>query len=310
MRQPRMVWMEITREKAALWLSNPWPNRTPGQTTIRNYSRDMQMGVWRHGDAGAMTVTTTSRIVDGRHRLLALLACPEEVSIWSWVKEVSEEEAAASQEVIDTGRPRSLANTLEIIGYSRRTAQHASPFLGTSIYWASSRRITQALPRSLQVRWLEENENTAQAVQFSVEMFQMKDKMVEVSWGVSSTLWDIASFGYGSDTVEEFIPLLQRGYSDTYPMILLLARKLQDQKLKRNSPLTTDTLGYAVARVYGAWVVGDNLSAIYPKRETSLYALPGWDEWMAKRWGDLFDVRATPTSGRAPRGYKGDIKDD
>jgi len=109
------VILEITAEMAARWLESNTHNRKLRDRYIQRLALLMLRGEWRlNGDAIRFDVNNV--ILDGQHRLWALVLAAKEkpdVTIPSLVIRNLPPEA---QETMDTGIRRSLADTLELRG--------------------------------------------------------------------------------------------------------------------------------------------------------------------------------------------------
>jgi hypothetical protein len=102
----------ITPQMAEKWLENIPPQRAVNDTTVATYGRDMVEGRWMlNGEA--IKFTEDGMLLDGQHRLWAIFNTG--VTVPSVVQFGVPQEAMMT---IDTGRPRSFANVLQIRGQS------------------------------------------------------------------------------------------------------------------------------------------------------------------------------------------------
>lgn len=93
-------------------------NRNVSQGLVNAYARDMQNGNWQF-TGEALKFSKDGHLIDGQHRLWACIKA--EVPFQTLVIYDLNEEV---QEVVDTGRGRTVADTLHLAGYSHsaRTA--------------------------------------------------------------------------------------------------------------------------------------------------------------------------------------------
>ena len=110
----------VTPEKALAWLTNAAKNRPIHDAAVRRYGADMECGRWTLNGQGII-FDTNGRLVDGRHRLTAIVATSCEVTML--VVRGAKPEAF---ETMDSGRTRTLANTLAIEGHKHAAATSAT----------------------------------------------------------------------------------------------------------------------------------------------------------------------------------------
>jgi hypothetical protein len=65
--------MHITPKQAAAWLSHNEGNRPLDESRVAEYERKMRSGEWREGGGAPVWVTADGRLVNGQHRLLAVV---------------------------------------------------------------------------------------------------------------------------------------------------------------------------------------------------------------------------------------------
>lgn len=102
--------LEITPKMAAEFLSRNKKNRTVNQTAVAEYAREMAEGRWQFsGDS--IRFDTQGNMLDGQHRCLASIESGKSfhsIVVTGLIPE--------TQNVMDTGRKRSLSNALSIAG--------------------------------------------------------------------------------------------------------------------------------------------------------------------------------------------------
>jgi hypothetical protein len=101
----------VTPEQAAEWLSkNATNNRRMSKKTIKQYKNDMLTGNWRL-TGEAIKFDSNGRLIDGQHRLAAIVAAkiPVEILIITGLE-------PDTIQVLDTGRTRSSGDALVISG--------------------------------------------------------------------------------------------------------------------------------------------------------------------------------------------------
>jgi hypothetical protein len=111
---------EVTPEKALAWLTNAAKNRQINDAAVRRYGADMESGRWTLNGQGII-FDVDGKLVDGRHRLTAIHASG--VTVPMLVVRGAKHEAF---ETMDSGRSRTLANTLVIDGHKHAAATSAT----------------------------------------------------------------------------------------------------------------------------------------------------------------------------------------
>lgn len=110
----------VTPEKALAWLTNAAKNRPIHDAAVRRYGADMESGRWRLNGQGII-FDSNGRLVDGRHRLTAIVATRCELPML-----IVRGAAPEAFETMDSGRSRTLANTLAIEGHKHAAATSAT----------------------------------------------------------------------------------------------------------------------------------------------------------------------------------------
>lgn len=272
----------ITSERAHELLSKPGaPRRHLSKSRVTTYARDMRAKKWRHEVAPPIVLDRKSgAVLDGQHRLNAVILAGDNYKLRTAIVETD----AAATLVMDVGRPRSLQNTLEILGHEH--AKYKSAFLNTACLWAKNERAGSRMSRAEQIAWLESNPNTDAAAAFAHQHHRNKThhKRVWVPTGTCATLWDIAEYAHGGDTVAEFVEVIEFDRGESGSMLQRLTTLMLDAKNpKTRTKVTADQLGYMLARVYVSWLDGVDLEKLFTRRN-AVMELPGFGEWMGANW--------------------------
>ena len=104
----------VSPDIARRWLDTSPGNRAIRPATVRHYAWQMANGEWLEAAQG-ISFDQDGRLLDGHHRLLAIIAAG--VSVWLWV---STGFARATFAVIDGGERR---NAADILGQPRKVAE-------------------------------------------------------------------------------------------------------------------------------------------------------------------------------------------
>jgi hypothetical protein len=137
----RFVKVQIGPTMAAELLASNERNRHLSSNTVDAYSRDMIAGRWPLNPQPIM-VTPDGRILDGQHRLAAVIKSGCEICFW-----VCYDVIDSAQEVVDKGRARTFSDGLRIAGHhaaSRCAATARSLLLMERDFKDVSRKVTDS----------------------------------------------------------------------------------------------------------------------------------------------------------------------
>jgi hypothetical protein len=102
----------VTPEQAKLWLAvNYASQRKVNRNTVTSYAEQMRKGLW-YGDNGEAIKFSTTGLIDGQHRLLAVVEYGQPV-VMLIIRGLPDEHMQA----MDMGKKRSLADILKIHGH-------------------------------------------------------------------------------------------------------------------------------------------------------------------------------------------------
>lgn len=120
-----MTLVKVTPEIATEWLGRNRVNRVITKSKVKQYQSDMEQGKWA-GIGDPIRFTKTGRLMDGQHRLLALVAAGVKIQFVVMVG-LSDEDF----DKVDTGKPRQAGDVLSIEGLGPWQARIA----GTAAHW-------------------------------------------------------------------------------------------------------------------------------------------------------------------------------
>ena len=102
--------VQVSPELAAVWLARNRHNRTLAKATVDQYAADMVSGGW-HFTGQPIVFDAAAHLIDGQHRLTAQVKAGVTLT-WLVITGVKTE----TRDYIDIGRPRTVANQLQIKG--------------------------------------------------------------------------------------------------------------------------------------------------------------------------------------------------
>lgn len=107
---PYSVVMEVSPELAFRWLEGNTHNRPLSQALVDCFARDMKAGRWRLTNQG-ITFDTAGLLIDGQHRLCAVIEANVTISMRIYFNEPPE-----NRWVFDSGQARSNRDILNLAG--------------------------------------------------------------------------------------------------------------------------------------------------------------------------------------------------
>lgn len=108
-------WEFVGKELALKYLATHRRNRDTVQSTLTQYTSDLKDEIWEVTHQG-IAFDADGHLIDGRHRLTAIANA--DVPVWLLVTRGLPEHVI---EVIDRNRVRTLAHTLQIMGFNTNT---------------------------------------------------------------------------------------------------------------------------------------------------------------------------------------------
>lgn len=112
----------VTPDMAAAWLKNTADfQRNVSATAVRKYADDMRRGQWKYTPSQGIAVNSNGQVVDGQHRLKAIIACgiPQKMAVFF---DVSEDVFS----VLDRGRSRTLSQVASMGGARYNGSHHVA----------------------------------------------------------------------------------------------------------------------------------------------------------------------------------------
>lgn len=280
-----MRWVELTRTQASEMLGQTHHRRPIGPTTVDRYADALTKGEWRGQYSSPIILDAAGGVLDGNHRLTAFLQSDLEI-FGTWLIQGDDPDALL---VIDTGKPRSLRDQLQLRGHSH--SKELQALFYTARRWAGSSAVHSQTSRQSWVRWIEANPHAAKAAAVAATSTKPSGSgsVVRFPIGTIACLYDIACYAEGGDSVEEFATGAAHG-SITFPILSRLQQKLADHSNPRNTfRMSPEQVSYSVTRVYLAWLNEEtDLTKLFATRKT-LHDLPGWYDWMKAMWPERIE---------------------
>lgn len=109
--QPYMELVTMTPELAERLLRRNDNNRRISPSTVRIYANSMREGLWRNPTPEALAIDRDGQLIQGQHRLLALVSAG--VTLQFWINYNADPE---DYHVLDRGKKRSISDVLAMEG--------------------------------------------------------------------------------------------------------------------------------------------------------------------------------------------------
>jgi len=266
--------VKITREQAEHWLGATVNQRRTSKRHTGFLKADMQSGNWQAQLAPPILIDKdTGSVIDGQHRLKAFLETKKE-TLESYVAHVPRK----AIQVVDTGRSRSLTDTLEIRGHEN--ARHKSAWLNRSLQWVTGEKAPHLGNRTLQVQIIEAATHVDKAAEVAHHLMNVgRRKVYWMPIGTVAALWDMQQYGVGGDWVEEFVRRIQSSEDLDGLLARTQTKLIEAVNPRRKATLTHDAQSYLIARTFNAWVNEEPINRLYARR-AAIRELPGYQEWV------------------------------
>jgi len=244
----------LSSEAAADWLDRyRGPNRRISEGQVLKYQADMEAGRW-HFQGAPLVISSTDRLLDGQHRLLALSnAVPSITLPFLVVRGVPD----AHQLVIDLHSSRTVAQQLSLRGVTRSSVYAASAKL--YLEWTRGRLFKSSARGSTSkteiVQWVLDNQPLLDRV--AQTKFQQIDAPPSVVGAFALAILQISP-----DKAVEFFDRLASGvgWEDGDPL-LALDRRLRNIR-KSGIRLPHREFLALFIKAWNAWLLGDRMSKI------------------------------------------------
>lgn len=144
---------EITPEAAqkVLQAQQPGWNRRISQADVDYLVNEIETGAWREDSGKIILVKENGRLIDGQHRLSAVVRANKPVTVWvQWVD--TEAEGLEIMRTLDCGRGRSLLEKLRLLGHNptgieKATVSLLALFEDIGDTTSTPKRVTERAPK-------------------------------------------------------------------------------------------------------------------------------------------------------------------
>ena len=262
--QPTVRVAEVTPAMASSLLKSNIGNRTVRRNRVANYATQMRRGQWQlTGDP--IRISRTGRLLDGQHRLLAIVEA--DVSVQTLIIEGLEDEVFA---VIDSGLGRSPSDALTFAGIG--SASHIAPVVRILIGIENELNIYNTEAMSLVTRQdiLDYTEANIDMLRWAVNLGQKMDKAVDgirTSW---ATFAVVAASATSVEDVEKFLAPIIDGVGLSAGDVRLALRNWLARQRQWHSNSTKDNIGTFV-RAYNNFLLGKTVTVIRPYTRDGMF---------------------------------------
>lgn len=123
----KMQFVTITPAKAEEILQNNHANRSISRKTVEAYARDIENGKWKANTGTAISISKNGELLDGQHRLMAIIASGIDVPMWVCF-------GCDTEGVYDRNRGRSVRDQLNMSRCDLPSVMRNNSFLGMIRY--------------------------------------------------------------------------------------------------------------------------------------------------------------------------------
>lgn len=250
--EPSAAVVDVTPTMAEAWLAHNTGNRPLRHEVAAKYARNMAAGRWQlNGEA--VKFSTSGQLLDGQHRLLAIILAGLTVPMFVVTGLPPE-----AQENMDTGRQRTAGNVLALQGEKNAQALTAAVRLALTMEAAAGGAPGRPEWSTAEVlAWLDRNPDMREAVAVSQTVARQADCLPSV---VAFTLWRLSRID--ADAARRFwIDAAEKVGLTPGDPVLALTRRLAEGRRNRER-LRAETLVSAVYRVWNARRRGQALSKV------------------------------------------------
>lgn len=244
----------LSSEQAAEWLeAYRGPNRRVSEGQVLKYQSDMEAGRW-HFQGSPLVISTTHKMLDGQHRLIALANCVPSVTLpFLVVRGVPD----SHQLVIDLHSSRTVAQQLSLRGLTHSSVYAASAKL--YLEWTRGRLFKSSARGSTSkteiVQWVLDHQDLLEAI--AATKFQQVDAPPSAVGAFA-----LAVIQANPTRAVEFFDRLASavGWEDGDPL-LALDRRLRNIRKAGIRLHAREWLALFI-KAWNAWVLGDRLSKL------------------------------------------------
>lgn len=247
--------MLITPSIAREMLERNKSNRRISEPKIMQYVNDMANGKWKEGTGEMIKIATTGRILDGQHRLLAIIKA--NVSLYFYIVNNLEESVF---DVLDTGKSRNSSDCFTIAGI-KNSNQIPAIIAFFNLLEEGRKKGIQINSRATNAMLLEQyydDENYWQAVNRKTLMwYQAFAKILSPSYigGFYAHLSKL-----NSDKAEQFMVQLCTGVGSNATINLLRNKLMQDKMSPRK--MTANLKMALIIKTWNHFISGKNVKLI------------------------------------------------
>jgi len=255
--QPSVGIVKVTPDMARTLLISNQDNRTVRKNRVNNYATQMKRGQWKlTGDP--IRISRTGRLLDGQHRLLAIIEA--NTAVETFVIEGLDDETFT---VIDSGLGRTPADALSFAGVG--SATHIAPVTRILIGIENGLNIYNTEAMSLVTRQdvVDYSEENIELLRWAVNVGQRTDKAVDgirTAWAVFAV---VAQSATSVEQVEEFLDRIADGVGLVAGDPRLALRNWLARQRGWNSNSTKDNIGTFI-RVYNHYISGGTINVVRP----------------------------------------------
>lgn len=247
----------VTPEMAGRWLGKNHHNRNVKANVVRAYARDMVAGNWQI-TGEAVKFATTGELIDGQHRLHAIIAADVAVMIFV-VRGLS----TAAQDVMDTGSKRAASDMLHLNGHKNATIIAAAARFVLHLEQqakADARKVSRVFTNTEISACVEAHPGLESAASAAMAL----SKQIDIPPSVLAVAWLRLSAVEPTDCADFFNALANNSTSGHGDPRNTLIKRLQSAR-RSGERLTQGAQLAFIVRAWNAWRKGEQLTILRAK---------------------------------------------
>lgn len=269
MSEPTVEMEEITPERAQELLDRNKRNRHIRGSIVEQYARDMTNGNWYNvGDT--IKISVDGDLLDGQHRLRAIIL--SETTQKMMVVSGLEPE---TQNVMDSGARRTLADALNFSGYHNVTTLAAVARFGIAMDKGMGARFgglgrQAGISNSEALEWVERNPTILPAVQLSAARWA---KYIDAPpTALAYAWWKLSEIDpeKAHEFFEGMATMSTSGQGDPRVALMRLLQRVRTDRVRLSHSMALS----AIYRAWNAWRKGDSMNAMRTEVNGEPVAIP------------------------------------
>lgn len=246
--------VSVTPELATIWLASNRNNRTPNRPAVEQMAGAIKRGEWvLNGEA--IKIGADGGLIDGQHRCMAIVEAG--LAVQSLVVYGLD---AGTQETVDLGRRRTLANMLQLRGESHTTMVAAALNVIYRIRVGGMKRAGTSYPTPQQALKILEDEP---GIREGAPLAHRLNARLKVPAGLGCALYYLFSEIDPEDAETFFDKLMHPTHLSEGDPIYVLRGVLEKRANQRQDRARMEIVAAIMIKAWNAWRAGEEMKRLY-----------------------------------------------